>query len=59
VSLLDRFTFAVLRLLPLPETAPRNRTIWRVWLRLVESRYQRAEDAWGRERAKVYDYIPF
>jgi hypothetical protein len=59
VSAWDRFTFAVLRVLPLPENPPRNRPLWRLWLRLVEARYERAEAAWGRERARVYDYVPF
>ena len=44
---------------PLGEDPPRNRIGWRAWLWLHERRYSEAEKRWGRERAKVYDYIPF
>jgi hypothetical protein len=58
-ALRARVVFAVLRRLPLSDMPPRNRLIWRVWIKLVERRYRYAEAKWGRERARVYDYVPF
>jgi hypothetical protein len=51
----------VLRILcaPLHEMPPKNRLLWRVWLKLMEARYNQAERLMGRDRARVYDYIPF
>jgi hypothetical protein len=54
------FTVARALAWPLPEEPPRV-TGWRyrVWLRIMETRYREAERRGGRDFAKQYDYIPF
>ena len=57
-----RVKFALLRLacFPLSDDPPRNTLLWRrVWLPLMSARYHAAEALWGRERARVYDWVPF
>jgi hypothetical protein len=55
----DAITFALLRALPLGDRPRGPSWLYRRWLALLDTRYNLAEKAWGRERARVYDYIPF